>query len=279
VPELPEVEWFARHLAPRMTGCTIRSAEVRCRRTVRPLSPEAFERAVRGRVIAGVRRRAKYLVFDLEPGSQGSVTCLLGHLGMSGRIFVQSPALSLPRHTVATLDLGGPNLVFEDARRFGRLHTDVSVLGDLGPEPLSDAFSSTALSSALAGSRRAIKTCLMDPGVIAGIGNIYASESLFHARLLPQRPGGSLNPGECRRLRKAIRQVLSEAIHLAETRALESDDGRESLLYHGNHPEGARKPQFQVYDRAGAPCTACGIPIRRLVQCARSTFYCPRCQT
>ncbi|MBN8246072.1 MAG: bifunctional DNA-formamidopyrimidine glycosylase/DNA-(apurinic or apyrimidinic site) lyase [Verrucomicrobia bacterium] len=278
MPELPEVEGFARYLAPRVTGLQIRAVEIHCLRTIRPLPPEPFRNSLRGAVIAGVRRRAKFLRLDLAPGSRGSAACLLAHLGMTGRLFVQSANLPLPRHTVADLDLGTERLVFEDARRFGRLHTDLSVLDPLGPEPLSDAFPAGALSTALRGSRRAVKVCLMDPGVVAGIGNIYASEALFRARIAPERSAGSLTPDECHRLRTAIRKVLMEAIRRTEPHALETVPGRESLFYHGNAPSHVEAPPFQVYDRAGKPCTACGTPIRRIVQASRSTFFCPRCQ-
>lgn len=278
MPELPEVEGFARYLAPRVTGLQIRAVEIHCLRTIRPFAPEPFRRLLRGAVIAGVRRRAKFLLFDLAPGSRQSADCLLAHLGMTGRLFVQSANLPLPRHTVANLVLGTEHLIFEDPRRFGRLHTDLSVLDPLGPEPLSEAFRAEALSTALKRSRRAIKICVMDPGVVAGIGNIYASEALFRARISPERPGGSLTTGECRRLRAAIRQVLTEAIRRTGPRLLETAAGRESLFYHGHAPAHIEAPPFEVYDRAGAPCVACGTPLRRIVQASRSTYFCPRCQ-
>lgn len=278
MPELPEVEQFARHLAPRVAGQQIRFAEIRCLRTIRPLTPESFRDALRGSAITGVRRRAKYLLFDLAPSCSGHAQCLLGHLGMTGRIFVQPLQEPLPRHTVAALDLGATRLVFEDARKFGRLLTDASALNGLGPEPLSPDFSTEVLTAALRGSRRAIKACLLDSGVVAGIGNIYASESLFRARIHPQRAGGHLTPDECRRLRTAIRGVLSEAIRRAEAQSLETPANRETLFYHGNAPGSPATSRFCVYDRANAPCPNCRTPIRRLVQAARSTYFCPRCQ-
>lgn len=278
MPELPEVEQFARHLAPQVTGRQIVSAEVRCLRTIRPLTPESFRDSLRGSLVTGVRRRAKYLLFDLAPSRPELARCLLGHLGMTGRIFIQPSDAPLPRHTVAALDLGATRLVFEDARKFGRFVTDISVLDRLGPEPLSPGFSSERLAAALRGSRRAVKTCLMDPGVVAGIGNIYASESLFRARIHPQRTGGQLTLDECRRLRTSIRRVLTEAIRRAGSQTLETASGREAVFYHGNAPDNPSVSRFRVYDRADAPCVECRTPIQRLVQAARSTYFCPSCQ-
>ncbi len=283
MPELPEVEVLARHLAPLLTGRRVHEVTVFRPRVIRPHPVEEFRRRVRGARFAGLRRRGKYLVFALHRGGTRGEQLLIGHLGMSGRLYLLPPAAPLPRHCAVLVDLGRHRLVFEDPRYFGRLMFTDGALARLGPEPLESKFTPAGLAGALRGSRRAIKVRLLDQRVVAGLGNIYASEALFRARLSPRRPAGSLRPAEVRRLHRAIRAVLREAIRFGSTVPLDwaGTAGGDGLFYYGR---AAGAPDYYqerlaVYGRAGRPCRRCGAEIRRLVQAGRSTFYCPRCQS
>lgn len=181
----------------------------------------------------------------------------------------------------AIFDLGKVSLVFEDPRQFGSLQLDRDVLGSLGPEPLEDSFSPETLIERVGSSRRRIKVCLLDQGCLAGLGNIYASESLFQSGIHPDREARGLSPKEWERLHRSIRDVLSRAIQ----QGMSGADGTESvpapIFYYGNTRSGGEvspEPVFQVYDRAGCPCPVCGTPVERIVQAGRSTFFCPTCQ-
>lgn len=282
MPELPEVEVLVRHLAPLLAGRRVRAVTVFRPRVIRPHRVEEFCRALRGARFTGVRRRAKYLVFALQRrGGRGEFS-LIGHLGMTGRLYLLPVRAALPRHCAVTLDLGRRRLVFEDTRYFGRLTLTDGALARLGPEPLEPRFTPAGLAAALRGSRQAIKVRLLDQRVVAGLGNIYASEALFRARLSPRRAAGSLSMAEVRRLHRAIRAVLREAVRFGSTVPLDwrGTAGRDGVFYYGR---AAGAPDYYaerlgVYDRAGQPCRRCGGVIRRLVQAGRSTFYCPRCQ-
>jgi formamidopyrimidine-DNA glycosylase len=283
MPELPEVEVLARHLAPLLEGRRVRYVTVFRPRVVRPQTAEDFVRAVQGARFLGLRRRGKYLVFALRRRSRGSDFTLIGHLGMTGRMYLLPARAALPRHCAVALDLGRHRLVFEDTRYFGRLTLDARVLDRLGPEPLDGAFTPAALAAALRGSRQAVKVRLLDQAVVAGLGNIYASEALFRARLSPRRAAGSLRAAEIRRLHAAIRAVLTEAIRFGSTVPLDwaGSVGGDRLFYYGRAAEAPDyfEERLAVYDRAGEPCRRCGVRVRRLVQAGRSTFYCPHCQS
>jgi formamidopyrimidine-DNA glycosylase len=282
MPELPEVEVLVRHLAPLLAGQRVRAVTVFRPRVIRPHRVEEFCRALRGARFTGLRRRAKYLVFALRRGGGRGEFSLIGHLGMTGRLYLLPVRAALPRHCAVTLDLGRHRLVFEDTRYFGRLTLTDGALARLGPEPLEPRFTPAGLAAALRGSRQAIKVRLLDQRVVAGLGNIYASEALFRARLSPRRAAGSLSTAEVRRLHRAIRAVLREAVRFGSTVPLDWNGtaGRDGVFYYGR---AAGAPDYYaerlaVYDRAGQPCRRCGGVIRRLVQAGRSTFYCPRCQ-
>jgi formamidopyrimidine-DNA glycosylase len=221
MPELPEVEVLARHLAPLLEGRRVRRVTVFRPRVVRPQKPEDLARALQGARFLGLRRRGKYLVFALRRRGVGGEFALIGHLGMTGRMYLLPARAALPRHCAVALDLGRHRLVFEDTRYFGRLTLDARVLDRLGPEPLDGAFTPTVLAAALHGSRQAVKVRLLDQAVVAGLGNIYASEALFRARLSPRRPAGALRAAEIRRLHAAIRTVLTEAIRFGSTAPLD----------------------------------------------------------
>ena len=307
MPELPEVEVLVRHLAPTLAGRRIRGVEVRRARVIRPGSVSALRRTLVGARFTGVSRRGKYLLFTLErPGSRVELT-LLGHLGMTGRLYLNACRDVLPRHAAVVMDLGGRRLVFEDARYFGRLSLDMSALERLGPEPFSRGFNPKSFGQALARSRQAIKVRLLDQGLVAGVGNIYASEALFRARIAPQTRADQLDQPQVVRLWRAIRRTLREAVRFGSTVPLdwrgegETAKGREGerakgrdgerakggtgegkrLFYYGRSPV-AREDyteRLAVYGRAGQPCWRCRSAIRRIVQGGRSTFYCPHCQS
>jgi len=281
MPELPEVEVLAQHLRPLLSGKRIRGVFVRRARVLRPTSPAQLQRALRGATFRRLARRGKYLVFELERPRIRSPLTLVGHLGMTGRMYLLPRAAELPKHAAVVLDLGRELFVFEDPRYFGRLTLDTGSIARLGPEPLSCEFTSDAFGAALDRSRQAIKVKLLDQSVVAGVGNIYASEALFRARIAPQLAANRLSQTQIRRLQLAIRRVLTQAIRFGSTIPLnhtgESGDG---LFYFGRADGGLDyyEERLRVYDRKGQPCTRCGTAIRRVVQAARSTFFCPHCQ-
>ena len=180
------------------------------------------------------------------------------------------------------MDLGRERFVYEDTRYFGRLTLDTSSVSALGPEPLGDEFSPEGLAAGLRRSTRSIKIKLLDQSLVAGIGNIYASEALFHAGISPRLDANRLSMAQVKRLHRAIRKVLAHAIRFGSTIPL-NHTGRkgDDLFYFGRSGNGPDyyEEQLRVYDRKGQPCARCGTAIRRIVQAARSTFFCPRCQS
>jgi formamidopyrimidine-DNA glycosylase len=221
-------------------------------------------------------------VFRLQqPGRTEPIT-LVGHLGMTGRMYLLPAKAGLPKHAAVVLDLGGQNFIFEDTRYFGRLTLDDSALARLGPEPLGAAFTAKRFTDALDRSRQAIKVRLLDQSLLAGVGNIYASEALFRAGVAPALPARRLTAAQARRLWRAIRAVLREAIACGSTVPLNytGQGMRDGLFYFGGAPGAPDyyEERLRVYDRAGKPCPKCGTAIKRRVQAARSTFYCPWCQ-
>jgi formamidopyrimidine-DNA glycosylase len=197
-------------------------------------------------------------------------------------MYLQPSERPLPKHTAVALDLGQHRFVFEDTRYFGRLSLDLSALDKLGPEPLDAAFTAVTFGTGLAGSRQPIKVKLLDQTVVAGVGNIYASEALFRAGISPRVAARRLKPDQIGRLREAVRKTLAEAIRFGSTVPLNwsGEGGNDGLFYYGRAADGPGdfEERLAVYDRAGAPCVRCGAAIRRIVQAARSTYFCPRCQ-
>jgi len=264
MPELPEVETTVRRLQPEVVGRTITSVHLDWPRHTP--TPAELCSLLPGRMVVGLGRRGKYLILDLEPAGR----TLLIHLGMSGRLLTVGPDADPDKyaHTVLSLD-SGRQLRFSDARKFGRLYLLADpqmVLGRLGPEPLSAAFSADWLAAQLSRRRRAVKPLIMEQSFVAGIGNIYADEALHRAGLDPRRPANSLAPVEAEALHGGIQAVLAEAI----------EHGGTSLDW--VYPDGGMQMRLRVYGRNGRPCLACGGSIERIVLGQRSAHFCPCCQ-
>jgi len=282
MPELPEIEVLARHLRPLIRGKTIRGVNVRRAKVLAPTSLTQFRQTLLGAKFTGLSRRGKYLLFQLRAKTGGKPVTLLGHLGMTGRIYPARKNEHPPRHAAVVLDLGGENLIYEDTRYFGRLTLDNSAVKRLGPEPLDGAFDKSAFGRSLKRSRQAIKIKLLDQTLVAGIGNIYASEALFRARISPRLPARRLTGSQVARLWRAIRKVLAEAIECGSTVPLNFGGNETNGLFYFGRAAGAPdyyEERLRVYDRAGRPCPNCGRLIKRIRQAGRSTFYCPRCQS
>ena len=285
MPELPEVETVRLGIAPALEGRTITHAETRRGDLRRPF-PRDFAARLKGRKVTALRRRAKYILADLDSGET-----LVIHLGMSGRMTVQAEgdaarktgtyvhetADGLSKHDHVVLDTDAPaRIVFNDHRRFGlmtlvptaRLEDD-KLFRDIGIEPLSPGFNARYLAAALAGKKTPIKSALLDQRLVAGLGNIYVCEALFLAGISPKRLAGAVKPDSIAPLVKAIKKVLKDAIAAggSSLRDFARPDGE--LGYFSK--------QFQVYGREGEAC-GCGGTVRRYVEGGRSTFWCPACQ-
>ena len=276
MPELPEVETYVRALEPLLIGKTIQAAAVRWPRTIAAPDAALFPDLIRGRRFVSFARRGKYMLFGLHSGES-----LIVHLRMTGELRIHAPAASVPaavpvdKHTHVVFELDtGEELRFRDTRKFGRiwLVEDVSeVVGKLGPEPLSEEYIPNTLAQALEGRKANIKALLLNQTVVAGVGNIYADESLFHAGIDPRRPGGGLVIDEITRLHQALRDVLQAGI-----------EAKGSSLQNYAPPTGGKggfQEQFQVFRRTGEPCFRCGAPISRILLGQRSTHFCPTCQS
>jgi len=278
MPELPEVEILARHLKPRVVGRRIVSVRILRRRSLWNSTPARFARALTGRRIVSLARRAKYLRLELADG-----TCFLAHLGMTGRLFT-CPTLvgRREKHDVAHVSLERCALVFHDPRKFGHLELGDAALRKLGPEPLGVKFTVAYLAAQLERSRSPVKPRLLDQRIVVGLGNIYACEALWKARIDPRTPCRALGPRRVAGLHAAIVRTLREAIRFGGGLSMNMSSGgiRDGLFYYGS---GQRRDNpsehFAVYDREGKPCNRCRKPIARIVQGGRSTFYCPRCQS
>jgi formamidopyrimidine-DNA glycosylase len=290
MPELPEVETVRLGLAAALQGHTLTRVAVN-RLDLREPFPENFALRLKGRHIAALRRRAKYLLLDLDRGET-----LVIHLGMSGRMTVHGPKTAVRPgrfhnsigddgsgkgkhdHVIFETD-EGTHIVFTDHRRFGlmtiaetaALESHPLFVG-LGPEPLGEAFVPAVLSGALRGKKTPIKSALLDQRVVAGLGNIYVCEALFRARISPKRLAKTVAGARCEKLVPAIKAVLKDAIKAGGSSLRDYAKADGELGYFQHH--------FAVYDREGKPCPGkdCAGIIRRIVQAGRSTFYCPTCQ-
>lgn len=269
MPELPEVETVRRELLPLLVGRRVERVEIRWPRLVDRPSLDAFVRHLQGITIRDIWRRGKYLIFDLDSGRHWIV-----HLRMTGQLRVRDANDPPDRHTHARVFLDdGRALHYRDQRKFGRFYLverEDEVVGDLGPEPLSETWRPEDLARRLTGRKAAIKALLLDQRVVAGIGNIYADEALFEAGIHPARPGGSLSMEEIKGLYRAIRKVLTEAI-AARGSSL-------STYVPPSGKQGSYQNHRRVFRRAGKPCPVCGTLIERVKIAGRSTHFCPRCQ-
>ncbi|MEI7534979.1 MAG: bifunctional DNA-formamidopyrimidine glycosylase/DNA-(apurinic or apyrimidinic site) lyase [Verrucomicrobiae bacterium] len=281
MPELPEVEVLARHLRPLLVGKTIRNIKVRREKVLRPTAPAYFIKALVGAKFLGLQRRGKYLLFQLRPKHSRKEMLLLGHLGMTGRMFLALKNSPPPKHAAVILDLGAQNFIYEDTRYFGRLTLDTSSAEKLGPEPWDKTFTPEQFHKKLKASRQPVKVKLLDQSLIAGVGNIYASEALFRAKISPRRAANKIPLALAKKLLAAIREVMQEAIDCGSTIPLNFAGRKTDGLFYFGRAAGALdyyEERLCVYGRAGELCVTCGIPIKRLVQAARSTFFCPHCQ-
>ncbi|MGN6555156.1 MAG: bifunctional DNA-formamidopyrimidine glycosylase/DNA-(apurinic or apyrimidinic site) lyase [Verrucomicrobiota bacterium] len=282
MPELPEVEVLVRHLAPLIRDRRIVEVEVRRPKILAPTSVKNFNRALIDAKFVDLTRRGKYLLFEMRRSSPRSTFILVGHLGMTGRMYLSRADSPLPKHAAVVLQLDRDQFVFEDTRYFGRLTLDAGGLEKLGPEPLSDNFTLEAFSNGLEQSAQPVKVKLLDQRLVAGVGNIYASEALFRAGISPRTAARRLRPAQVARLWQAIRDTLADAIAAGSTVPLNyaGSGTRDGLFYFGSASgaKNAYEERLRVYDRQGEPCWMCRARIKRIVQAARSTFYCPQCQ-
>ena len=273
MPELPEVETVCRGLALKLLGRRLTAVEQR-RPNLRFPFPPDFAARLTGRRIEAIRRRAKYIIIELDDGM-----VLLVHLGMSGSMVVnEKRPLLLDRHDHVVFDIDNGTCVrFNDARRFGLMDlVSAAELGHhklirgLGLEPLSRDFDGPALAAMLKGRKTSVKLAIMDQRLVVGVGNIYASEALFRAGISPKRQAGTIQGERAAKLAAAIKTVLKEAIKA----------GGSSLrdYVQANGELGYFQHRWKVYDRDGEPCRICGGPIKKITQGSRSTFYCPKDQ-
>jgi formamidopyrimidine-DNA glycosylase len=270
MPELPEVETTRRGIRTALRGRRVAEFVLRNHRLRWPVD-RALAKILPGQRVVDVRRRAKYLLIELERGT------LIAHLGMSGSLRVMPADAPWLKHDHYELRFDrGRGLRFNDPRRFGSLHwvtgdpLDHPLLAGLGPEPLEAGFDGAYLAARAKGRRVAIKQFLMDQRVVVGVGNIYASEALYRAGIHPRRAAGRVGPERLDRLAKEVKAVLGEAIRQGGTtlRDYVNADGTPGYF----------RQKLHVYERDGHSCRRCGTPIRKLAQGQRSTYFCPTCQ-
>jgi formamidopyrimidine-DNA glycosylase len=276
VPELPEVETVRRGLDRWVTGRTIGAVEVHHPRAVRRHSPGAddFARQLSGRTVTAVRRRGKYLWLALDDGA-----ALYGHLGMSGQMLLRPGTAPDERHLRVRMSFAddGPQLRFVDQRTFGGLAVSPggallpAELAHIALDPLDESFVDDEFVAALRRRRTAVKRALLDQTLISGVGNIYADEALWRARLHWARPTQALTRPVVRQLVDHVRAVLGEAIGAGGT-------SFDALYVNVNGESGYFERALAVYGRAGQPCPRCGAVLRREPFMNRSAYSCPRCQ-
>jgi formamidopyrimidine-DNA glycosylase len=273
VPELPEVETVRRRLEPALVGRRFAHVQIDDPRLTRPYDPKIVEAELTGERVAALDRRGKYLIFRFESGRG-----LLVHLRMTGS-FRHAPADGLPddphQRAVVTLD-DGSDVGYRDVRRFGTWlflepeELEPYLVARVGREPLDAGFTAKRLGEGLEGRRAPIKAALLDQRTLAGMGNIYADEALWRARIHPLRPAGELEGDEIRRLHRAVRAALDAGLARqgATLRDYATPDGERGSMQH----------EFKVYGREGEPCDRCGTPIEKTRAGGRGTWYCPHCQ-
>lgn len=273
MPELPEVETVAADLRPFLVGRAIERCDLRFREIVRHPDPDAFVAGVQGRRIEALSRRGKYILHHLDSGE-----LLVVHLGMTGQWRYVEPSLTQPNHLHAVFSLDdGFQIRYRDVRRFGRLllGSDEELVAArkmprLGPEPIDSTFTATDLYRRLHVRRAPLKALLLDQMVVAGVGNIYADEACFRARVRPHRPANTLSRRAVGRLREALDVSLRSAI---ANRGSSVADYRDAW-----GGAGRQQDELLVYGRAGQPCMRCGRPLDLVRLAGRSTVFCRRCQ-
>jgi formamidopyrimidine-DNA glycosylase len=278
MPELPEVESVRVQLAPALVGRRFLDVEITDERLTRPFDPAAVAASLVGERVEAVERRGKYLIVRFESGR-----VLLIHLRMTGNVFHSAPRSDPDgaagddphRRAVVRLD-DGSDVVYRDVRRFGTWlvlepgELETYLEARIGDEPLEAGFTARALARRLAGRRAPIKAALLDQRAAAGLGNIYADEALWRARIHPLRPAGTLTAAEIRRLHSGIQAALELGL------ARQGSTLRNYRLPDGS--AGSMQDEFRVYGRAGEPCDRCGTPIEKIRTGGRGTSYCPGCQ-
>jgi formamidopyrimidine-DNA glycosylase len=269
MPELPEVETIKNELLPRVAGRCITGVKLFWERIVRQPSVEEFISRLTGQRITGIRRRGKYLIFSLTGADK-----LIVHLRMTGSLLLKPTSAEPEKYVRAIIYLDDVGVHFRDPRKFGAMwlvENESTVIGKLGPEPLAASFTPEVLAQRLHNRTAPIKALLSDQTFIAGIGNMYADEALFAAKIHPLRLGGSLSRAEVGRLYNAIKHVLQAAI---------DDRGASVDTYLRPGGEiGTAHFQFRVAHRLGGEyCPVCGTPIQRIALRNRGTYFCPHCQ-
>jgi formamidopyrimidine-DNA glycosylase len=268
MPELPEVETVARGLANRIAGDVIESVWLGSKPEPLQSPAEEIEATLRCSKIGNVRRAGKHIVFELQAQNGVGAAQWIVHLGMTGKLLLCSPEAELAKHTHAVLRLAsGRELRFVDPRRFGRLAV-IREFAPPGAEPLTISLQNFA--KLFRGRSTPIKSALLNQKLLSGVGNIYADEALFRARIRPRRRARALTHDEMARLHQALRRVLGEAIRLGGSSISDYVDSEGQ--------EGSFQLKHRVYGREGEPCRVCKTSIKRVVIAGRSSHYCPRCQ-
>ena len=274
MPELPEVETIARGLAKRVTGDVIESVWLSNKKEPFKSAPRQIAKTLADTKILNVRRVGKHIVIDLEPANgrlpqSSAARQWIVHLGMTGRMLIETPDSQILKHTHAIAKLSsGRELRFVDPRRFGRLAVSETSFAGPGAEPLDISLEDFA--RLFRKRKTPIKSALLNQKLLHGVGNIYADESLFRAGIRPKRQAASLTRAELERLHKAVKEVLHEAIKLGGSSVSDyvDSEGREGFF----------QLQHRVYLRTGEPCLTCKSAIKRIVVAGRGTHYCPKCQ-
>ncbi len=270
MPELPEVENYKRDLAELLVGRPFTGVHVDWPNQIEVPAVAELKRRLPGQIVTAVSRRGKFLQIHMSQGDT-----LLIHLRMSGRLYVEPASTPRDPHVHVAFELDSDDeLRFYDPRKFGRVYLvddPVTVVGELGPEPLEADFTVERFAELLAGRRGRIKPLLLNQQFLAGLGNIYTDEALYAAGLHPLRTADTLDPDEIARLHQAIRSTLRRAIGHRGTSF--------SWVYRDAYGEpGSFQEQLQVYGREGEPCPRCGTPIERIIVGQRGTHLCPNCQ-
>jgi formamidopyrimidine-DNA glycosylase len=271
MPELPEVETICRGLEPKLVGSTITTAKANTPK-LRVAMPSKLEQKLKNKKIVNISRRAKYIIIELDDEQS-----LVIHLGMSGRVTV-TKNYQAKKHDHLVLKLSnGHTMALNDPRRFGLVAliptTEIDsdkLFVKLGVEPLSNKFNGAHLAKLIQKRHRDIKSCIMDASLVVGVGNIYASESLYLSKIHPERKASNLSKKECEELSKSIKQTLKAAIKAggSSLRDYRQADGEMGYFQHS----------FKVYDCSGQPCGRCKTTIERIRQAGRSTYLCSKCQ-